>query len=379
MDVNTKLIVDELEKRFSAMDQKWEKKFTELASSRDERIAALEAVGTELSAWKPKVEAAMEDVKLEVRKLNKLWDRASMEPMVEPALLQKPGAIPSRQLIGSANDGMIDHRDDTAFRDSTFGSVLTYVPEPAKGNHQFTFPPVSPGIQDPNPMYDVPRGRHGDSAFSSLGKLPKLPFPAFEGDNPRLWISQCESYFEMYQVDPAVWIRVISMHLSPTVACWFQAIQRRYVELRWPLFCKLLMDRFGRDQHQALLRQLFRIRQTGSVEEYITRFSTLMDQLSAYEAMTDPLYFTTRFVEGLREDVRAVVMVQRPVDLDTACTLALLQEEVSEPVRRKEWPRGGPTGSAAGRSSSPAPLASLPRSRRWASRCASAPARRHPR
>jgi hypothetical protein len=114
---------------------------------------------------------------------------------------------------------MIDHHDDTTFRDSTFGLVLTYVPEPTKGNHEFTFPPVSPDIQDPNPMYDVPRGRHGDSGFSSLGKLPKLPFPAFEGDNPRLWISQCESYFEMYQVDPAVWIRVISMHLPPMVAC----------------------------------------------------------------------------------------------------------------------------------------------------------------
>lgn len=63
------------------------------------------------------------------------------------------------------------------------------------------------------------------------------------------------------------------------------------MELRWPLFCKLLMDRFGRDQHQALLRQLFRIRQTRPVEEYITRFSTLMGQLSAYEAMTDPLFY----------------------------------------------------------------------------------------
>jgi hypothetical protein len=132
------------------------------------------------------------------------------------------------------------------------------------------------------------------------------------------------------------------------------------VELRWPLFCKPLMDRFGRDQHQALLRQLFRIRQTGSVEEYIARFSTLMDQLSAYEAMTDPLYFTTRFVEGLHEDVRAVVMVQHPGDLDTACTLALLQEEVSEPVRRKDWPLGGPVSWAKSRHKGPFPLPSPP-------------------
>ena len=35
-------------------------------------------------------------------------------------------------------------------------------------------------------------------------------------------------------------------------------------------------------------------------------------------------------MEGLRPDIRAVVLVQRPPDLDTACSLALLQEEVAD-------------------------------------------------
>ncbi len=74
------------------------------------------------------------------------------------------------------------------------------------------------------------------------------------------------------------------------------------------------------------------------MSEYIEKFSTLVDQLSAYESVTDPLYFTTRFADGLREDVRAVVMLQQPPDLDTACSLALLQE-VSEPLKRKEFRR----------------------------------------
>jgi hypothetical protein len=45
------------------------------------------------------------------------------------------------------------------------------------------------------------------------------------------------------------------------------------------------------------------------VAEYIERFSTLVDQLTAYEAAHDPLYFTTRFVDGLRGDIRAVVVI----------------------------------------------------------------------
>ena len=64
-----------------------------------------------------------------------------------------------------------------------------------------------------------------------------------------------------------------------------------------------------------------------------------MDQLSAYGAVSDPLYFTTRFLDGLRDEVRAVVIMQRPGDLDAACSLALLQEEVADSGRRRAFPR----------------------------------------
>jgi hypothetical protein len=30
------------------------------------------------------------------------------------------------------------------------------------------------------------------------GNLPLINFPQFDGDNPQLWKSRCESYFDMY-------------------------------------------------------------------------------------------------------------------------------------------------------------------------------------
>lgn len=39
-----------------------------------------------------------------------------------------------------------------------------------------------------------------------------------------------------------------------------------------------------------------------------------------------------RFINGLRDDVKAVVIVQHPVDLDSVVVVAQLQEEVSEPL-----------------------------------------------
>ena len=82
-----------------------------------------------------------------------------------------------------------------------------------------------------------------------------------------------------------------------------------------------------------------------------------MNHLISYSDAVHPLYFLTRFVEGLRADIRAVVMVQRPKDLDTACALVVLQEEVAE-GHKGPWysqPEGSGLPSRA-RQSTPLPL-----------------------
>lgn len=85
-----------------------------------------------------------------------------------------------------------------------------------------------------------------------------------------------------------------------------------------------------------------------------------MNHLLSYSEAIHPLYFLTRFVEGLRDDIRAVVLIQRPVDLEAAGSLALLQEELAEGFRR-ERPRrsNAPTPRAAVRTA-PLPLPAAP-------------------
>ena len=66
------------------------------------------------------------------------------------------------------------------------------------------------------------------------------------------------------------------------------------------------------------------------------RFTELVDQLIAYGHSTDPMYYTIRFIDGLRDEIHSTVPVQRPPTLDTACSLAKLQEEVADPARRRD-------------------------------------------
>lgn len=116
---------------------------------------------------------------------------------------------------------------------------------------------------------------------------------------------------------------------------WVQSITAKLKTMKWPEFCHALHTRFDRDQHELLLRQLNRIRQTSFVQDYVDRFSELVDQLTAYDSTTNALFYITRFVDGLHADIRAVILVQRPDSLDTAYTLALLQEEAAEFSRKQ--------------------------------------------
>jgi hypothetical protein len=89
-----------------------------------------------------------------------------------------------------------------------------------------------------------------------------------------------------------------------------------------------LLDRFGREHKELLICQLFHIKQSSSVTEYVDKFAELVDQLNAYGHVTEPIYYAMKFVDGLWDDIRAAVSLHRPIDFDSAASLALLQEDV---------------------------------------------------
>jgi hypothetical protein len=88
--------------------------------------------------------------------------------------------------------------------------------------------------------------------------------------------------------------------------------------------------RFGRNQHQSLIRKLYKLVQTASVEEYVCQSFELIDQLTAYEDKPNSLHYVTRFIEGLKPSVRILVAIQLPQDLETAYNIALVHEEVGD-------------------------------------------------
>jgi hypothetical protein len=78
---------------------------------------------------------------------------------------------------------------------------------------------------------------------------------------------------------------------------------------------------------------------------YVEEFSALVDQLSAYEASANPLYYAMRFVDGLQDDIRSIVMIQRPSNLDSACALAHVHEEALESGKKANYRRYEPSSN----------------------------------
>lgn len=70
-----------------------------------------------------------------------------------------------------------------------------------------------------------------------------------------------------------------------------------------------------------------------------------------------------RFIDGLRSNIKSVVLIQRPKDLDTVATLAILQEEVASTALAKPFQFGDWNSSVrpAPATKGPLPLSALPR------------------
>ena len=97
----------------------------------------------------------------------------------------------------------------------------------------------------------------------------------------------------------------------------------------WPILRDRLKEAFSPDLERALNRSnLLKIRQTGSLEDYIEDFR----RLSILTPEVDELTRTTIFTEGLKKDIRRAVKLSQVERLQSAIRIArsALQVEESE-------------------------------------------------
>lgn len=99
MDADTKALLDGVQQRISDelvrlladRDAKWEQRLADSEQRVIDRLTPVESVVKVLDDWRPRFEAAIDDVKLEVSKLARYWERS-----VLIGLQRNPVSTPNR-------------------------------------------------------------------------------------------------------------------------------------------------------------------------------------------------------------------------------------------------------------------------------------------
>jgi len=304
----------------------------------DARVATVDTKILEVDTKATDLNASMNDLRSKIDLIE--ISRQEQDPAykvfdVEHFDLTKPGAAHLAQSSQEAASGPNGRGNVLHNRRSGCGVVTTLLPPPVTGA-QFTSDHPSPtSYYAPIPAsIPVP-------AYQLWGSvIPPMDFPQFDGQNPKMWQKKCESIFELYAIPQQNWVKIATLNFVGTADFWLQSIESIMVGIGWRELCAAVWARFEKDQHNHLLRQFFHIRQQSSVADYIKHFDELVHQLRAHDPSFSSALATSRFIDGLREDIRTVVMIQKPIDLDTASSLALLQEELTITTPRRENKRG---------------------------------------
>jgi hypothetical protein len=193
----------------------------------------------EIEAWRPEVDTRVTDLEKAVNHLGERVEKLLTDPVKSTS---PTGKLPTPSLAPSRHHRLAEqvwcrvppiwnlpcsgamprpkgHREELHHRSAGFGRVYTFLdPPPITGTMNITKSSsdfILGGGSVPSDWQAC--------ALLSVAMLD-LPFPKFGGTNPKLWIRNCETFFEVYLVHPRLWIRYSTMHLTGSAALWFQTV-----------------------------------------------------------------------------------------------------------------------------------------------------------
>jgi hypothetical protein len=169
--------------------------------------------------------------------------------------------------------------------------------------------PPEEGTKIPHNLLSVLNSSSPHSVSDAIASAPRVELLQFKGANPKLWQRRCEEYFLRWNNPTSHWVLYGSLQFTSAATTLLESYITKYPEATWAEFVAAVLIRFMRNQHQVLLRQLYRISQTSTVEYYVHRFSDLIDAILAYEMHPNYLNYLTQFLNGLKPTIRALVAI----------------------------------------------------------------------
>lgn len=119
-----------------------------------------------------------------------------------------------------------------------------------------------------------------------------------------------------------------TLNMVGDAAHWYHAYKLCNQWPDWKQLQAAVLAEFDINVHRDKMKCLMLFKQVGTVEEYKREFNQLVYQLRLYESAISDTFLVTRFVLGLKEELRAAVEIQLPKTVSKAATYAVVQEEI---------------------------------------------------
>jgi hypothetical protein len=208
------------------------------------------------------------------------------------------------------------------------------------------------------------RNRVEDEVQFNRAALPKLGFPKFCGDHPRIWIDKCCDCFHIYNIPQCMWTTVASLHMEDNAAKWLQVYKLKVGLGDRGMFVAAVEEKFGAYDYRKVVQDLLALRQEGNLEDYIREFEAIQFQVSMFNTGFDELFFTSHFVNGLKDEIRGVVQAQLLDSVDRATLLAQNQQQIVDRSKFRQGRQGtskvsSVSSTSRGESSQSNPTSSL--------------------
>jgi hypothetical protein len=195
--------------------------------------------------------------------------------------------------------------------------------------------PTNNPLSAPPPHTEAKNSSHSHNFqhhhFQRDLRLLRVDVTKFDGSDPTGWVTQMEHYFSLYDItDGLAKLRYGVLHLDQERWQWWQWRKtscQGYIA--WTHFVAELYKCFDTDTNH--LGRLTKLKQSGTVEYFIVSFERLAFRT---KSMSDA-FFRECFINGLKDEIRAHVLMARPQSWVEATKRAKEAQHVVSSQNRK--------------------------------------------
>lgn len=149
----------------------------------------------------------------------------------------------------------------------------------------------------------------------SLGYVPKLEFPKFNGSHCRLWIKKCSKYFHLCKIADDQKVDFASLFMIDKAEKWVTSYLSVRKNVDWAEFVVDLSARFKDDTTFNVVEQFNKLHQIDSLETYIDEFEDLSSVILQHHHSIPDEYILESFVGGLKPGVKPFVKALKPTTI----------------------------------------------------------------